>query len=258
MSVVIGSVPYLNARPLVDWFHATPEGRASGITVVEAVPSRLSGMLESGEVACALLSSVTLFQHPSWTYAPGAAIGSNGPVESVRLFTRGPVESIRRVALDTSSLTSVMLVRILLKEEFGITPEFLPHPPRLGAMLDTADAALVIGDNAFPEHTVAPVSYDLGEIWTRRTGLPFVYALWLGPSESLTPELSALLRTAKEWGTAHVAEVAERNAARHNRTVERAHRYMTEYIRYDLGPCEEEGLLLFGRKLREHELVGTK
>lgn len=255
MSIVIGSVPYLNARPLVDWFTETPEGRASGVEVVERVPSELHGMLEREEIACALLSSVTSFRHPEWRHAPGAAICSNGPVESVRLFSRVPISEITSVALDTSSLTSVTLIQILLKERYRLNPTYISQPPNLDTMLGIADAALLIGDNGFREYDPQLHKLDLGAEWTALTGLPFVYALWLGPPERLTEPLEAVLVRAKKWGTANVRSIAERTAAKHGKSVAGARHYMTQAIRYDLGEREEAGLRIFGSKLAQLGLV---
>ena len=257
-NTVIGSVPYLNARPLVDWFTQTEAGRASSVTVIEAVPSKLFPLLKSGDVAVALLSSVTFFQNKAWGYAPGAGICSNGPVESVRLLSSVPIEQVRRVALDTSSLTSVALLKILLEQRFHIVPEFVPHPPDLDAMLSLADAALLIGDPGFGAYSGDLFTLDLGEEWSLWTGLPFVYALWLGPIGNITPELSGVLQQAKEWGTGHIDAIATYAAAPHGKTIESAIRYLTQAIRYDLGPQEEAGLALFGKKLREMGLIGGR
>ena len=79
---------------------------------------------------------------------PGIAIGSRGPVRSVSLFHHGPLERVRRVALDTSSRTSVALVKILLRERLGRDPQYVPMAPSLVDMLAVADAALLIGDPA--------------------------------------------------------------------------------------------------------------
>lgn len=255
MSMIIGSVPYLNARPLVEWFTETDEGRNSGVTVIEAVPSVLYQMLRNGEVSCALLSSVTGFKNSEWQHCPGVGIVSCGAVESVRLLSRIPIENIKTVALDTSSLTSVAMVKILLQERFGLNPEYIPHPPDLNAMLSLADAALLIGDNGFKEYDANLLSLDLGAEWTAWTNLPFVYAVWLGEAYSLTPPLVSSLQRAKEWGTQNISRIAERRAQLHGKTVESAIHYMTKAILYDLAEKEEEGLALFGEKARANGVL---
>lgn len=253
--IVIGSVPYLNGRPLVRWFTDTEEGRASGIKVVEAVPSVLARMLEADEIAAALVSSVEIFRASGLTYAPDAAVTADGPVESVRLLSRVPVPEIRSVALDTSSLTSVALLRILLSELYGISPCYISRPPDLEKMLAESDACLLIGDLGYREYDPSLHILDLGAAWKELTGLPFVYAPWIGRPERLTPELTDALRRAKEWGTAHLPEIAMIEHTRYNESYERAYHYVAEVMRYDIGDREREALRLFGEKVRAHGLV---
>ena len=249
-SSTIGSVPYLNGRPLVRWFGDTEEGGASGISVVEAVPSLLAEMLEAGEIAAALVSSVELFRAPGLTFVPGIAVIADGPVESVRLLSRVPLPEIKRVALDTSSLTSVALLKILLRELYGVTPEYRPAPPHLENMLAEADAALLIGDNGYREYDSSLHVLDLGEGWKRLTGLPFVYACWVGRPEALTHSLRATLTEAKEWGKAHLEEIARTEHTAIGESYARARHYLTEIMRYDMGEREETALRLFGEKVK--------
>ncbi|MBC8141792.1 MAG: menaquinone biosynthesis protein [Armatimonadetes bacterium] len=248
MSIVIGSVPYLNGRPLMRWFTDTPQGRASGVSVVEAVPSRLAQMLEKREIAAALVSSVELFRAPGLTYAPGCAVIADGAVESVRVFSKVPVADIRRVALDTSSLTSVALTKIILRERYGLSPEYVSCPPDLQAMLADADAALLIGDLGYRDYGTAYVTLDLGAEWKTLTGLPFVYACWIGYPANLTPELIALLQTAKEWGTQNLLAIADAEHTALDETQARARHYLTDIMRYTMGYREEAALALFGAK----------
>jgi len=255
MKKVIGSVPYLNGKPLNRWFTDTPEGRATGIGVVEAVPSRLATMLERGEIAAALVSSIEYFRHPGLTYAPGIAVAAKGPVRSVRMLSKVPVAEIRTVTLDTSSLTSVTLLKILLKEMFGVEPRYLPHPPNLAAMLAEADAALLIGDLGYRDYGPEYRVLDLGEAWHDLTGLPFVYALWIGPEAALDVRLRQLLLEAKEWGKRNPEWIARAEFERLDESYDRAYSYLTEVMRYDLDAEGEEALRLFGEKARRHGLV---
>jgi len=252
----IGTVPYLNGRPLVRWFWDTEEGRTSGVEVGEAVPSLLARQLETGEVAAAMVSSIELFRKPGLTHAPGVGVIADGPVRSVRMFSRVPFDKIRSVALDTSSLTSVALLKILLTERYGLQPEYRAAAPDLGAMLKTADAALLIGDPGYRDYGDPSLHIlDLGEGWKALTGLPFVYALWIGWPERLTPEVNAYLQRAKEWGKRNLEAIAASEYRRLDETYDRSYRYLTEVMRYDLGAHEEEALRLFGEKALQHGLV---
>lgn len=246
----IGSVPYLNARPLTDWFTETEAGRATGAELEFILPSALAPRLEPGDFAAALVSSVAWVRRPQLIYAPGVAVACDGTVRSVRLFSQVPVEKIRRVALDTSSLTSVTLTKVLLEERFGLTPEYTPMPPDLSAMLEHHDAALLIGDKGYRDYDQGLLVLDHGEVWKEWTGLPFVFALWIGREDLLTAERMAYFLQAKEWGVAHLSEIAARRAAEHGESVTRAESYFSQAIVYDLGEREEAGLRLFSEKVR--------
>ena len=162
---------------------------------------------------------------------------------------------MKSVALDTSSLTSVCLTKILLAERFGATPRYESMAPDLDRMLETHDAALIIGDPANLALDRAVASLDLGETWTTWTGLPFVYALWIGPSERLTPERVDLLQRAKAWGMENVAEIAARRGPEHGKSAEYAQSYLTQAIKFDLNEPQECGLALFAEKVRAHGLA---
>ena len=110
----IGSVPYLNARPLL-------EGLDAVAPVRREVPSRLAGLLAAGALDVALTPVVEAFDHPEMSVVPGAAVTAHGPVESVLLFCRSEPGSARTVALDASSRTSADLVRVLpeVREVYG-------------------------------------------------------------------------------------------------------------------------------------------
>lgn len=249
----IGSVPYLNGKPLVDWFHSEESGGT--IDVRYAVPSRLAAMLRADEIDVANCSIFEGFREPGLVLIPDISISADGAVKSVRLFSRVPLGEIRSVALDTSSLTSSALVQILLADSFGVKPEYSHHPPDLDAMLRDHDAGLIIGDlNLFhlPENTIV---FDLGKGWKELTGLPFVYAGWLAREDRATAEMARLLWDAKAWGVERLEMLAVKWAERLNLPVDRCRDYLMNVMNYDLKPEQMKALRLFQEKCVAHGLV---
>jgi chorismate dehydratase len=233
----LGVVGYLNAVPTVHGL-----GRDGRFQIVRDVPSRIAARLHAGEIDLGLIPSIE-YAEGDYAIVPGVAIASRGPVRSVSLLFRGRLEDVRRVAVDTSSRTSAVLVRLLLRERLGRDPEYVPMPPDVAAMLNSADAALVIGDPALYYEGPA-TRLDLGEEWTARTGRPFVYAFWAGRPGVATGDDVAALQAAAAAGRAAVGEIA----SSYNGHPDRAalnETYLRNHIVYNLGEAELAGLREF-------------
>lgn len=234
-----GSVPYLNAKPLL-------EGLAAEVgTVRTEVPSRLVPLLRSGEIDVALAPVVAAFEDPHLTIVPAAAIASRGRVESVLLFCRKPPEECRTVGLDTSSRTSADLVRVLFRHRWGTSPTFSRRLPDPDLRHATEDAVLLIGDPALQARWVGPPPVDLADAWVGWTGLPFVFATWI----ARTPEIAALaeapLRRAAERGVQRLDALALRGAHDLGLEADRMRTYLRESLQYAFGPEERAGLERF-------------
>lgn len=255
MTTRIGSVPYLNEKPLTRWFSHTEEGRASGVEVIYAVPSALAQMLQAGEIAAALVSSFEYFRTPGYAIVPGISISGQDKIESVRAFARTSWRKIESLALDTSSLTSAALLKILLAEQLDAHPAFLHAAPDLDSMLRQADACLLIGDAGMLADGSGLNVLDLGHAWRRLTGLPFVYAVWLGQAENLTPHLIQSLTAAKAWGVTQIEFIAEEESQRIGASVRQCRHYLTEVMDYDLGEEHLRALATFGAKAWGQKLL---
>jgi chorismate dehydratase len=240
----LGVVAYLNAEPLVYGLEQEPRFRLE-----RDLPSRVAEKLHRGESDLGMIPSIE-YAFGDYAIVPGLAIGSRGPVRSVNLYHRRPLPEVRRVALDTSSRTSVALTKVLLHETLGGHPEYVTHPPDLRRMLETADAALVIGDPALYLDTEVE-RLDLGEEWHRRTGLPFVYAFWAGRPGVLTAADVLRLQRALRDGLLAVDQIASRYAGPAGRPEGGAARpeknasYLRSNVLYSLGEEEQQGLALF-------------
>ena len=139
------AVSYLNTVPLV-W--GMLHGRQKGLfDLLFRVPAECADLLAAREVDVGILPCFELLRQDLGT-VPGVGIACRGPVRSILLISKCPLGQIRTLAGDSSSRTSVALARILLERRYGAVPRVIPFAPDLTAMLDAADAALVIGDPA--------------------------------------------------------------------------------------------------------------
>jgi chorismate dehydratase len=240
----IGTVPFANSLPLDGYLlEAMPQAQ-----VIRAVPSELGRMLAQGELDAAMLSTIELLRQPEYGMVPGFGVCSDGPVRSVCLYTRVAPEQLESVALDGNSLTSVVLLKILLDEFWGVSPRFVYYAPPMQNGLDLAQAALAIGDSTFVTPPEDVRTIDLGEAWKLHTGLPFVFAGWitrpgLDPSDLIEPFAQAL-----RLGLERIKELAEHCAERTGYPAAFFEEYFTFCIQYQLTPRHEEGMALFFRK----------
>jgi chorismate dehydratase len=239
----IGAVGYLNARPLTWALDAQPERWS----IRYDVPSVCSSLLHAGQVDLGLVPSIDYLQDPHYRFVPGVGIGSRGPIVSVALYSRVPIDRISSIALDTSSRTSVTLIRVLCRHHLGIAPEFVAHGPDLRAMVSAADAGLLIGDPAFEaDHRALGLEkVDLGEQWTAMTGLPFVYAVWTGRPGAITASDVEALQQAQRVGLQSIEEIAAEYGHGEASRAARAAAYLRDNVKYGLGPDEAAGLQLF-------------
>lgn len=169
----VGSVPYLVGRPLDLGLEHEP-----GLRYERRVPAALVEGLRRGELDVALVSSIELFRQPGYRYLAPYAVSGFGRVGSVQVFLRTPIERVRRIAMDPASRAAATLVRVLLAER---APEFVETPPGGDPRELDCDAWLRIGDAALRESLApdAPPVFNPSEEWTKRTGLPFVFAAWI-------------------------------------------------------------------------------
>ena len=238
----VGAVNYLNTKPLVYRL----ERLAPRADVIFDLPSRLADGLAEDRFDVALIPSIEFFHDPGYRIVSNACIGCRGPVLSVKLFSRVPVDRIRSLALDEGSRTSASLLRILLKERFGLEPALEPLP--IGATLEDtkADAVLLIGDRAIhsPPGRFAEV-WDLGDEWCRWAELPFVFAMWTARSGVDLDGIDVALGEARDLGVAHIDEIAAAEAAALGLTVPQCTAYLRDHLHFYLGAGEQRGLNLF-------------
>jgi chorismate dehydratase len=211
------------------------------------VPSVCADLLRSNQIDLGLIPSIEYLQASDYRFVPGIGIGSRGPVASVALFSRVPIGDIRRIALDTSSRTSVALIKVLCHHRFAIRPEFVPHGPDLGAMTRESDAALLIGDPALEADpdALGLRKIDLGEEWTAMTGLPFIYAAWTGRPGAIDAPGVRALQDAQAEGARATDAIAAEYARGSASTAERAAAYLRDNVKYRLGSEEAAGLQMF-------------
>jgi chorismate dehydratase len=252
----ISAISYLNTAPLMwDFDHGTA---GHDFDISYTLPSACARALEAGTADIGIIPAAAYAQVPGLIVLPGVAIASRRPVRSILLVSKVPIENIRTVALDTSSMTSVALTKILFEKWLGGGRTFTSMEPDIEKMLAAHDAALVIGDPALQVDRSRYLTLDLAEEWIRHTGKPFVFAFWAVRDDALSEapasqDLAAIFQQSREHGLepASLDHIAREWSPRLNLTESDVRSYLTENIYYQLDvPCLD-GLQLFYRYAAE-------
>lgn len=242
--VKIGVFDFLNAKPLI---YAIEKNKVQhNFELVYDIPSQIAVKLLNKEINAGLVPSIHYAKYSvKYRIVPEICIASRGVVNSIRLYFRKDLKDIKTVATDISSMTSVILTRIILSEKYDVRPKFIAMKPDLIDMLSRADAALLIGDHALFEKSYYESYIDLGDEWDDLTGLPFVYALWVGRRESLNEDDLTALINAKEYGLQNIDVISAEASQRYNVDFEFCKSYLTQNLKYDLGEAEIAGMKEF-------------
>jgi chorismate dehydratase len=252
----ISAISYLNTAPLMWDFEHGEVG--SEFDISYTLPSACAHSLEAGTADIGIVPAAAYASVPGLMVLPGVAIASRRPVRSILLVSKRPLEQVRTLALDTSSMTSVALTKVLFEKWLGGGRSFTPMAPDIDKMLAEHDAGLVIGDPALQIDRSRYFTLDLAEEWIRYTGKPFVFAFWAVRQESLreapqSPDLAAVFQQSRDHGLApsSLDTIAREWAPRLGLKENDVRFYLTDNIYYQLdGPCLE-GLRLFYRYAAE-------
>lgn len=255
----VSIVQYLNTVPLI-W--GILRGKQRGKFQMDfTTPARCADAVRDGNAGVGIIPSIEVQRIGRLQAVPDVSISALDAVKSVILISKKPIEEIRSVRLDTSSRTSAALVTILLRKFYGLRPEIAPAEPNPEAMLQAADAALLIGDPALVfdggkmRNAQGVRVYDLAAEWKKFTGLPFVFALWVGPESAGLGKFAKDFQASRDYGLAHMDEIAVEYAPRHGLTPGQVKIYLTQNINYNLEEGHLNALALFYRLAFDEGLI---
>jgi chorismate dehydratase len=252
----VSAISYLNTAPLMWDFEHGDGGREFDISYT--LPSGCARALQAGTADIGIIPAAAYAQIPGLMVLPDVAIASRRPVRSILLVSKVPVEKIRTVALDTSSMTSVALTKVLFEKWLGGGRTFTAMQPDLDKMLAEHDAGLIIGDPALQIDRSRYLTLDLAGEWIHYTGKPFVFAFWAIRQAALDEaacllDLPAVFQKSRDHGLepASLGQIILEWAPRLGIPEVDVRSYLTKNIYYHLdAPCLE-GLRLFYRYASE-------
>jgi chorismate dehydratase len=265
--LVIAAINFLNPAPLMWDFEHPPRARelARRYSIISSTPAECAQHLRAGTADIGLVPVAAYPSLPSTAIVPRCAIASLDAVRSILLIVRHPdgIPGVRRVALDTASITSSTYTRILFRKRWKTNPQFLPLAADLEAMLNVADAALLIGDPALlaledrefrEQHTGERLLYlDLAHEWRAWTNTAWVSAFWAVREDALnragvSPQLLIEdFERSRDGGLDHLDQIVDEWSRRIAVSPATIKTYLYDNIHYFLDDVCLDGLNLFYR-----------
>ncbi|WP_256640068.1 menaquinone biosynthetic enzyme MqnA/MqnD family protein [Streptomyces murinus] len=256
----VGHIQFLNCLPL--YWGLARTGTLLDFQLTKDTPEKLSERLIQGELDVAPVTLVEYLKNSDDLVAfPDIAVGCDGPVMSCVIVSQVPLEQLdgAKVALGSTSRTSVRLAQLLLSERYGVQPEYYTCPPDLGLMMREADAAVLIGDAALRANLHDGPRYgldvhDLGTLWKEWTGLPFVFAVWAARRDYLerepliTHQVHQAFLESKKISLEEVDKVAEQAAHWEAFDAETLAKYFTT-LDFSFGDAQLAAVAEFARRV---------
>ncbi len=257
----ISAISYLNTAPLMWDFEHEP-GRTKlreQFDVTYTIPSACAKALRDGTADIGIIPAAAYASIPGLVILPGVAIAARNAVRSILLVSNKPLDQVKSVAMDTSSMTSEALCKVLLEKWLVGRLEYAPMAPDLEKMLGACDAALLIGDPALlVDRSRYVTTLDLAEEWRRFTGKPFVFAFWAVREDAvanLKPglDLAGTFQRSRDHGLepASLENIVREWAPRLKQNDHSVMSYLTESIHYFLDEACLDGLHLYYRYATE-------
>ncbi|MER7661108.1 MULTISPECIES: menaquinone biosynthesis protein [unclassified Streptomyces] len=255
----VGHIQFLNCLPL--YWGLARTGTLLDLELSKDTPEKLSEQLVRGDLDIAPVTLVEFLRNADRLVAfPDLAVGCDGPVMSCVIVSQVPLEKLSgaRVALGSTSRTSVRLAQLLLAEQYQVTPDYYTCPPDLGQMMLEAEAAVLIGDAALRAslHDAPRLGlqvHDLGLMWKEWTGLPFVFAVWaarkdyLAREPEVVHEVHKAFLASRDLSLQEVAKVSEQAARWETFDAELLERYFRT-LDFRFGPDQLAGVREFARR----------
>ncbi|MCX7822622.1 MAG: menaquinone biosynthesis protein [Syntrophobacterales bacterium] len=264
----VGRIGYLNVLPI---YYPLEQGAVRhSFSFVYGSPAELNGLMAHGDLDVSVVSSVEYARHfTRYLILPNLSISCRGEVKSVLLFSKFPLEKLnnRVVHMTPQSHTSVTLLKILLTKAYGIKCSFISmvRPLWQSTIKDLPDAYLTIGDEAlyWKKRQIFPHVWDLGKLWYKWTGLPFVFALWVCRKDLEGFGRDRLVRCiesfleAKSWGLRNLEIVCSQASQTTFMTCDELRIYLS-CLSYDLEEDMFSGLKYYYKLLHQEGIIHSE
>lgn len=236
--IKVSAVSYLNTKPLLYGIERHP--LRAHIELDIEYPALIAKHLQDGASDIGLVPVAAIPLIPGARIIADYGIAADGAVASVCIFSKVPLEQVKRIYLDYQSRTSVRLARLLLEKYWKLNIELIQAPENYIELIDGGTAGVIIGDRALQHLSDFEYIYDLSACWKAYTGMPFIFAAWVAYRE-LPEEFIRQFNEANEYGLQHLDEVIAENPYPYYNL----HTYYTQNIQYFFDEEKHKGLQRF-------------
>ncbi len=199
--------------------------------------------LREGEIEIALISSLDYaLKKESWQIVPDLCLTSPEKIKHVQLFFKKGLKDIRTIAIDEEATSESILLKILMREKYMLSPDYISMSANIDEMFSKAEAVLIVGEKALEYYQTYRSRLDLNEEWLDMTGLPFVYAFWAGRELTITSDDLKAIRFSYELGEKNLEKISKEFASKHEENWVYYHDYLTKNLSFTFSDREKEGL----------------
>lgn len=243
--VRVATISYINSSPFV--YGITHAAKNLRVDMLLHTPSKCVDSFKNNLCDIAIVPTAELPYIGDYKLASNYCISSTRDVRTVVLMSNTPIENVTKIYLDEDSRTSAQLIRILAREKWHITPEWIKIDAN-NIDTDNSDngvAYMLIGDKVFNYEGHFAYSYDLSNAWYDITSLPFVFAVWVAKPD-VDAKTIENFNTALEYGLKSIDEAIEMGAYSIPKHILKE--YLTKNIEYTLTKDKRKAIEMFIQK----------
>jgi len=235
----IAAVSYINTLPFL--YGINNSELKNKVDLKTYIPSECAEKLINNEVDLGLIPVAVIPKLKEYYIISDYCIGAKNKVDSVFLFSDVPLNKIENIILDYQSQSSNNLTKVLCKNYWKITPNFIDAHKNYQSEIEETTAGVVIGNRALKDKHKYKYVYDLAFEWQQFTGKPFVFALWVS-NKKLSPNFINDFNKALELGVNSISKL--KNPTDYLSNTE-FNNYLTKSIDYNYNSDKEISLKLF-------------
>ncbi len=241
---IIGLTDILPLTPLVYGLNTQP--LPEYIQIISQSLKENAKRLREGEIELALISPFEYaLNKETWHIIPGLCLTSLGKMKHVQLFFKKDLKSIQTIAVDERASGEDILLKIIMREKYEQSPDYIYMPADLDKMFERTEAALIIGNETLSYYPKYSARLDLNEEWLDLTGLPFVYAMWVGRELTISSQDVNFIQSSYNLGKNNLQQIAKEFALNHQEDWSFYFKFLSNDFNYILSGREEDGLLEF-------------